>query len=457
MVDWLARESKFKNFERCSMMKNVVYDIFKTAVESVLPNNLIKNNLKLEKDTLLCMGTKFALDEFENIYVIGGGKASGIMALALESIIGDRIKTGIVAVKDHTGKKSSHIQIINAAHPIPDENSLKAARKVKEFAEEAKEKDLVIALISGGASSLLSSPKYPLTLKEKQDTTNALLKSGANIHEINTIRKHLSSIKGGQLAKIVVPAKLISLIISDVVGDDLGFISSGPTVPDRTSFNDCLKIIHKYNLKDKLPSKVIDYILKGVSGINPETPKPGDAIFSNVHNFLIGSNKIATKEAYDKAQTLGYNPIILTTHAQGEAREIAKFLIAVSKDVKKFDQPIQKPACIISAGESTVTIKGNGMGGRNQEMALAAAIELDGIDGITFLSAGTDGIDGFTDAAGAVVDSKTVSRGNLLNQSANHFLANNDSYNYFSPLKNLIKTGQTFTNVMDIQIILVKD
>jgi len=438
-------------------MKKIIRDIFEFAVNAVLPETLIKNQIKLVNSQLNIIDRKFHLDKFRNIYVIGGGKASGLMALALEKILGNLIKKGVIAVKDHTGRKYELIKIIKASHPIPDQNSVQAAKEIEEIAKNAGENDLVIALISGGASALVSYPIKPLTLTDKQNVTNILLKSGASIHEINTIRKHLSGIKGGQLAKKVDPATLITLIISDVVGDDLSFISSGPTVPDKTSFQDCMSIIEKYELHDKLPVKVIEHLKKGISGLIPDTPKSNDKVFSKVHNLLIGNNRIAAFEAAKKAKSMGFNTILLTTLLQGEAREIAKFLVSIAKEVKKSDLPVKKPACIIAAGESTVTIKGTGKGGRNQEMALAAAIELDNIDGITFLSAGTDGIDGFTDAAGAIVDGKTISKSKQLGLSPMKYLKNNDSYNFFAPLDDLIIIGQTYTNVMDLQILIVEN
>jgi glycerate 2-kinase len=438
-------------------LKNFARSIFDSAVESVLPENLIRNCIKLINNELTILNKKFYLEEYKNIFVIGGGKASGLMALALESILGDRIKKGVVTVKDHPIRKCRFINIIKASHPIPDEKSLYAAVEIEAIAKEAGEEDLVIALISGGASALVSSPVPPITLKNKRVVTNILLKSGANIHEINTIRKHLSGIKGGQLAKKVFPSTLITLFISDVVGDDLSFISSGPTVPDMTSFQDCMNIIEKYNLIDKLPLRVIEHLQEGINGIISETPKPGDPAFIKTHNLLIGNNQLAAKEASKKAKSIGLNPLILTTQMQGEAKEAAKFLVSVAKEVKKNDQPIKKPACIISAGETTVTVSGKGKGGRNQELALSAAIELDGGNGITFLSAGTDGIDGFTDAAGAIVDGETVSRGKDLKLSALQYLRNNDSYNFFSPLDDLVIIGQTFTNVMDLQVIIVEN
>jgi glycerate 2-kinase len=456
MVTGITSKSNCEDSKMIQDSKNISVEIFNSAVTAVLPQHLIRNRLKYNDGYLDVMGKKFDLYDFTDIYVIGGGKASGLMALALEEILGERIKGGCVAVKEHKGIKPKAIEIVEASHPIPDERSLAAAKKIEDVAKNANLDSIVIALISGGASALLCAPVHPLTLTDKQEVTRILMKSGATIHEINTIRKHLSEIKGGQLAKKTYPATLISLIISDVVGDDLGFISSGPTVPDITTFSDCIEIVKKYNLNKLLPQIVMEHLKKGASGEILETPKSSDSIFYKTFNFLIGNNQFAATEAVKKAESLGFNAFILTTLLQGESKDVAKVLVSIAKEIKKNDQPFKKPACIIAAGESTVTINGEGKGGRNQEIALAAAIELEKEDGITFLSAGTDGIDGFTDAAGAISDSRTSLRGKSMGLSATEFLKNHDSYNYFKPLGDLIITGSTFTNVMDIQVILIQ-
>ena len=308
--------------------------------------------------------------------------------------------------------------------------------------------------ISGGGSALLPLPVAGISLKEKQDTTKALLRCGAPIHEINSIRKHLSQIKGGGLARVVYPATLVSLIISDVIGNELGVIASGPTVADTSTFFECRKILERYHLLSNIPRAVRNHILKGARGKAPETPKPGSVIFKKTINLIIGSNIQCLEAAEKKAKKMGYNTLLLSSFVQGETREVAKMQAAILKEVITSGRPIPRPACVISGGETTVTIRGTGKGGRNQEFALACGIEIAGLKGAAVLSAGTDGTDGPTEAAGAYADWKMVDRAKKLGLDSYHYLDNNDSFHFFEQLNDLIITGPTRTNVMDMIVLL---
>jgi hydroxypyruvate reductase len=388
---------------------------------------------------------------YRNIFVIGAGKASAQMARAMERLLGGRITGGLINVKDGHGAKLRHIQINECGHPIPDQRGVAGARRIAQIASEAGPDDLVVCLMSGGASALLPLPAPGITLAEKQKTTQLLLHCGASIHELNCVRKHISRIKGGQLARMAYPAKLLTLILSDVIGDDLDVIGSGPTVPDRSTFADARAIFEKYRIWKKLPFAVRERFTSPPD----ETPKPGDKIFEKTQNVVVGSNALAVDAAAAEARQLGYNPLVLSTFLEGEARQVARVHAAIAKEIRAAGRPIKAPACVISGGETTVTIRGKGLGGRNQEFALAAAIDIAGLRDVAILSAGTDGTDGPTDATGAVADGETLARAETLGLNASAFLMNNDSYHFFEATGNLIKTGPTGTNVADIQLILV--
>jgi len=365
------------------------------------------------------------------VYVIGAGKAAVAMARATEQVFGKRIHAGCVNTKYGHGGKLNRIEVQECGHPIPDENGVRGAERIAEIAHSAGAGDLVVCLISGGASALMPLPARGISLSQKQKITRRLLAGGATIHEINCVRKHLSRIKGGQLALLASPARVCTLILSDVIGDDLDVIGSGPTVPDRSTVADAKAILAKYRLR---------------AAVLEETPKPGDPLFKNVKNILVGNNRRAVEAGAAKATQLGFQTRILSTEIQGEAREIARVYAAMAKEMA----PAHKPMCVISGGEPTVTLRGKGLGGRNQEFALAAAIDIAGLKNVVILSAGTDGTDGPTDAAGALVTGKTG-----LNPQALAALDDNDSYHFFEEAGGLIRTGATGTNVMDIQIVLV--
>ena len=423
--------------------------IFHAALKAAAPSEAVLRHAKLARNVLSAGGKRYRLDEFRNVYVIGAGKASAQMAQPIERLLGKRIAQGLINVKyDHTARLR-RIELNECGHPIPDRNGELGAHRIAEIASQAGEDDLVVCLISGGASALLPLPAPPVTLEEKQETTRLLLHCGANIHELNCVRKHISALKGGQLAQLAWPASVLTLILSDVIGDDLDVIGSGPTVPDRSTLADARAILSKYGIAAKVPAAVRERLSEKAS----ETPKPGDKIFEHVQNLIVGSNRLAVDAAAEQARALGYHTLVLSTFIEGETRDVARVHAAIAKEIRATGRPVKPPACVISGGETTVTIRGNGQGGRNQEFALAAALDIAGLKDVVILSAGTDGTDGPTDAAGAIADGSTIARAGL---DAAAYLANNDSYHFFGNLGDLIKTGPTGTNVADVQILLVR-
>ena len=375
------------------------------------------------------------------------------MALAAPRALGRRIAAGWVNVKDGLGRSRppSRIVLHECGHPVPDLRGIAGAERIAEIVRSAGRNDLVLCLVSGGASALLPLPAPPITLEEKQETTRLLLASGADIHEINTLRKHISRIKGGELARLAWPARVESLLLSDVIGDDPGVIGSGPTAPDASTFGDALRILDRYRIRKRVPASVRARIEQGARGEIPETLKPGDPVMARVRNTIIGSNRLALAGAARRARELGFRTMVLASEIQGETREVARMHAAIAREICRTGQPLRPPACVISGGETTVTLHGNGLGGRNQEFVLAAAMDIAGLPETVIFSAGTDGTDGPTDAAGAIADGATLSR----KPDAREYLANNDSYHYFEVLGDLVKTGPTHTNVMDVHLILI--
>jgi glycerate 2-kinase len=424
--------------------------IFSSALKASDPKEAVLRHVRVSDGVLFAGKRRYRLDSFRNIYVVGAGKASARMAVAVERLLGKRITGGLLNVKHGHVAKLRRIRLNECGHPVPDEAGVQGAQEIGNIAAKAGEDDLLICLISGGGSALLPFPAQPVTLAEKQDTTQLLLRSGANIHEINTVRKHISSIKGGQLAALAWPAQVLSLILSDVIGDDLDVIGSGPTAPDSSTFLDALAVLEKFGLTNLVPPPVSERIRAGVAGEIPETPKS----LERVQNLIVGSNQLALDAAAGAARGLGYRPLILSSFIEGETRDVAKVHAAIAKEVLSSGRPVKRPACVISGGETTVTIKGNGLGGRNQEFALAAAMDIAAISGVLMLSGGTDGSDGPTNAAGALCDGTTIARAEKLGLNAADFLARNDSYHFFEPLGDLIRTGPTGTNVMDVRLAL---
>lgn len=436
-------------------LKKDAWDIFLAGLQAVDPVFAVKRTLKLSDSTLDIQGKVYDLNKFDRIIVIGAGKAGSSMSRGLEEIIGDRITFGHVNIKYGHFDKVSKIYMQEAGHPSPDQSGYDGAKTIFNILKESNEKDFIFFLLSGGGSSLMPLPANGISLTAKQQTTNFLLSCGATIQEINTIRKHISMLKGGRLANIAYPSTLVSLIISDVIGDPLDSIASGPTVPDPTTYADCLTILKKYNIVNKIPEKVLSHINRGAKGLEQETPKSDEIIFEKVQNVIIANNTKAFKEAKKKSIELGYNPLILSTMIEGETKEVAKVHAGIAKEINKSNNPVKRPACILSGGETTVTLHGNGLGGRNQEFALAAAIDIAGMHNIIVFSGATDGTDGPLNPAGAVADGSTVDRATKLEMNPSDYLANNDSYRFFLKLGDLITTGPTNTNVMDIRIVIV--
>jgi glycerate 2-kinase len=425
------------------------------GIAAVDPLTAIRRTVHRQGDTLLIDGVTYDLQRYMHIYAIGAGKAGATMAQGLETVLGERLTGGAVTVKYGHLAAVSRCTIYEAGHPFPDAAGIRAAAAIMRMAEQASANDLVFCLLSGGGSALLPAPKAGISLAEKQQMTTLLLECGASIDEINVIRKHISQIKGGQLARLVAPATLVTLVLSDVVGDPLDAIASGPTVPDPSTYQDCIDIVARYELLERLPATIRTHLQCGQAGVYPETPKANDAVFARGQTVIIGNNRLALQAARGMAHTLGYQTLILSSTIQGETRHIARMHAAIAQEIRHSGAPLAPPACIISGGETTVTIRGNGKGGRNQEFALAAALDLAGLEGVVILSAGTDGTDGPTDAAGAVADGQTVARGTALGLQAKEFLRRNDAYHFFTALDDLLITGPTGTNVMDIHLLLV--
>jgi len=435
--------------------------IFRASLKRVDPYEAVRRFVRLEGERLLLHQEgepEDALDlqAFDRVLLVGGGKATAPMARAVEDLLGERIKKGIINVKYGFAEKLLRTEIIEAGHPLPDQNGLEGARKIVDLLQSAGERDLVFSLISGGGSALLPLTAGSISLAEKKTLTQKLLECGATIEEINTLRKHISLSKGGQLARAAFPATTVNLMLSDVVGDKMDVIASGPFVPDQSTFKEAWAIIEKYGLTD-IPESIKAHLRKGLEGKIPETPKAGDAVFSRVRNRIVGSNLLALEAAKEEAERMGYRTLILSSTVEGETKEVARVHTAIAREILASGQPLRVPACVISGGETTVTIRGQGLGGRNQEFCLAAALDLTALPSrVVVLSGGTDGNDGPTSAAGAIVDSHTVQRGIQAGVKAAEYLRNNDSFRFFEKTGELLVTGPTKTNVMDVRLVLVR-
>ncbi|MDR4509623.1 MAG: glycerate kinase [Candidatus Brocadiaceae bacterium] len=430
-------------------------EIFHAGLQAVNPKTAVKSFIRKEGNTLIVDAKEYNLDHFNNIYIVGGGKAGAPMAAAVEETLGSLITEGFINVKYGHTAQVKNITIHESAHPVPDESGRRGAEKIVKLVKRAGKEDLVICLISGGGSALLPLPVEGISLGEKQEITKQLLACGATINEINAVRKHISQIKGGQLARYAYPATFISLILSDVIGNYLDVIASGPTVPDNSTFGDVKEILEHYSLWDKIPAAVKYHVEKGTKGEAPETPKAGEQIFSHTQNVIVGSNIQAVLAAAKKARELRYHTMVLSSFIEGETKDVARVHAAIAKEILQSGNPISTPSCVISGGETTVTLQGKGKGGRNQEFCLAAAIDIAGLDPVVMLSGGTDGTDGPTDAAGALCDGQTVYRALERGMKALNYLYDNNSYTFFKNLEDLMITGPTNTNVMDLRLILV--
>lgn len=433
------------------------------AVTAADPQQAVEGRVRREGDRLMvdAVGGPAVValpsPEKGRVLVVGAGKGSGPMAQALEGLLGDRLAGGIVCVKDGHTVPLARIDVVEASHPVPDARGVAAAGRMLALVQGAGAEDLIISVLSGGGSALMALPAPGVTLEDLQSLTALLLSCGATIGEINALRKHLSGVAGGRLAAAAAPARVLNLALSDVVGDRLDVIASGPFTADPSTWADAQEILRRYGLLAHVPPGVRDLVEVGAEGRGVETPKPGDPALARVVHAVVGSNRLSLEAAAHRARALGYAPLILGSQIEGEAREVAKVLAAVAKECRLTGTPQAPPACLLAGGETTVTLRGEGKGGRNQELALALALELEGWSGMVALSGGTDGTDGPTDAAGAVVDGDTVLRARGLGLVPERCLADNDSYRFFDALGDLLRTGPTRTNVMDVQILLVGD
>jgi hydroxypyruvate reductase len=427
-------------------IKEISLDIFAEAIHRVDPKEI----------------TAHALDEYktdfksaEKLFVIAVGKAAYPMSEACEDFFGDRISRGIVLTKYGHGGALRRFGVIEAGHPIPDENGITGAQTILALAREASENDLVLVLLSGGGSALLTSPAAGITINDLKTTNQFLIHSGASIHEINAVRKHLSRITGGHLALAAHPATVVTLILSDVVDDDLSTIASGPTAPDPTTFRDALSVIQKYDGEEIVPLPVVDHLTAGIRGSILETPKETDPVFRSVENRVIGNAALALSAADRRAYELGLNTSVLSSSFSGDTAQLSRFHAAVAREILTHRRPVAPPACVISGGETTVFVRGSGKGGRNTEFALSFAIAVQKLPGVFGLFCGSDGTDGPTDAAGAFAGCDTVQRARERGLDPDLSLENSDSYPFFDALGDLIKTGPTQTNVMDIRLVFV--
>ena len=436
-------------------LKNSANEIMKSALSAVDPYQLIQERVVRNGDNLtISDNVKVNLADYDRILLCGAGKGAAPITKAMEELLEDRLESGNIIVKYDHLEDLKKVEIFEAAHPVPDENGLKSTELLLKNLDNLTENDCVFVLLTGGGSALLESLPEEISLDDLQKLSSVLLQCSATIHEINCIRKHISLIKGGQLARKIHPARCITLALSDVVGDDLSVIASGPTNPDPSTYDDALEILEKYDVTDKIPKVILNHLQKGAAGNIPETPKEDDKEFETVTNIVIGNNRLALDKAKEKAESLGFNTLVLTSMVEGEAKEVAKVVASIIKEVQATNTPLMKPACVLLGGEPTVKIQGTGKGGRNQELALAVALTRIE-EPYVCASVGSDGTDGPTDAAGAIVDHQTLERAEVQGLNSLEYLKNNDAYNYFKPLEDLIITGPTGTNVMDVVVALI--
>lgn len=442
----------------------VIAELQRAALGAADPREAIFRRVQRVGHTLMAADRAIDLSQAGRIFLVAVGKAAAPMADALIDLLDDDLSAGIVVTRyGQAGdfQPPAKVQVIEASHPVPDENSIAAARAIERLLLDATGRDVLLCAISGGSSALVTLPVEGVVLSDVQAATQLLLRSGATINELNAVRKHLDRIKGGGLARMSRGADTIALILSDVVGDDVAVIASGPTAPDPATFADAWNAIERFDLGERLPPSVKAHLKAGLLGEAPETPKPGAAMFASVHNLIVGSNRLAVEAAEKRARALGFNSVILSTHMQGEAREVAKVTAAIAREIDACGRPVARPACVIWGGETTVTVRGDGRGGRNQELALAAVPGLDGLRETWLATLATDGVDGSTDAAGAIVSGRTAAQARASNLNVEGFLARNDSYGFFTALPastgdaGLIVTGPTGTNVNDLTFLIM--
>ncbi len=429
--------------------------VLEAALVAADPAQAVRRALRREGDILFVEKRPYDLRQFRRILVIGAGKATAPMARAVEDLLADRLTAGTITVKYGYTAPTALIAVREAGHPIPDEAGVEATQAIVDLLHDTADDDLVLCLISGGGSALMPLPVPGVSLTDLQTLTGALLRSGAPIQALNIVRKHLSQVAGGQLARLAYPATVIALIVSDVVGSPLDVIASGPTVADTSTFEQAWQVLERYGVLEHASASIRQHLQRGLSGQIPDTPKPGDPALARVHNVIVTDNAHAAAAAVEKATALGFNTLLLTTYLEGEAREIGRVLAALAKEIAWRGHPVSPPACLIAGGETTVTVRGQGKGGRNQEVALSAALAIQGVPGIVIASLATDGTDGPTDAAGGLVDGLTIARGQERGADALAALRDNDAYHFLERAGALLITGPTNTNVNDLLAVFV--
>jgi hydroxypyruvate reductase len=443
--------------------------ILAAALAAVEPAAAVQRHLRREQSLLYVGPDSYNLDAYERVFVVGAGKAGAPMARATAEVLGPYLSEGVVIIKDEGPETAStppvaaegmSLSLPTARHPLPDERGVAATQRIADLLGQTTERDLVLVLISGGGSALLTLPAPGVTLDDLQQLTQMLLASGAPINEINSLRKHLDQVKGGGLARMAAPATLAALVLSDVVNNPPDVIASGPTVPDSSTFTDALAVLERYQLQERAPSSVLAYLQAGQRGEADETPKAGDPLFEHTRYVLVGSNRQAAQTALQAAQQEGCHTLLLTTAAQGEARVVGQLLANIARELATTGcsgdvhaPRLPRPACLVLGGETTVTLRGEGRGGRNQELALAAVREMAGLSAVALVTLATDGGDGPTDAAGAVVTGATLERAQAAGLDPDQFLANNNAYPFFEQLGDLLKPGATHTNVNDLAFV----
>ncbi len=434
--------------------QSVLMDVLAAALAAVEPGEAVHRALAADAYGFIVDGNRYPLASYRRALIVGAGKASAPMAAAVEQVLGGRMLVeGSVTVRYGHAAPTRAVRIREASHPVPDEAGVEATRAIVGLLEEANADDLVICVISGGGSALLTLPAEGISLEDLQQTTDALLRSGASINEINMVRKHLDRVKGGGLARLAAPAQVSALVLSDVGGNPLDAIASGPTVPDTSTWADAGAVFDRYGLWSLVPASVIERLRAGLAGQLPDTPKPGDPLFEQTQTVVVGSNLLACEAAAAAATRVGLHSLVLTTYIEGEAREVGRVLAGLLREVDASSHPLARPCLLVAGGETTVTVRGEGLGGRNQELALAAAFSLRGVPDVLLASIGTDGNDGPTDAAGAFVDGTTLERAAALGLDPQRYLADNNSYAFFDRLGDLIRTGPTNTNVNDLYLL----
>jgi hydroxypyruvate reductase len=428
----------------------LVTRVMQSALAAVEPGEAVRRALRRDGDRLTVGDRSYTLDDYDRVIVVGAGKASAPMAAAVEDVLGERVVSGHVVVKHGHTHPTRTVQLREASHPIPDESCVNGTAELVTLLGPTGPRDLVVVVLSGGGSALMLLPAEGISLADMQQTTDVLLRAGATINELNTIRKHLEQAKGGGLARLAAPSDVLALVLSDVVGNPLDVIASGPTVPDTSTFADTCAIVERFGIWDRLPASVAGRLRAGYEGKIADTPKPGDPLFDRVHTVVVASNELAAEAGVGQAESEGLSALLLTTYVEGEAREVAKVVAALAREEAARNRPLTRPSCLVLGGETTVQVRGTGVGGRNQELALAASLKIAGLDDVIIAALATDGNDGPTDATGALVDGGTVARARALGLDPDAYLTNNDAYHFFDALGDLLTTGPTNTNVNDL-------